>query len=118
MLATIFKSMDNENIEGTFHLCFDDNLMNKIVQHTNHRISKSIFQLRRNDNVCESDKCCWVKFIDNIEFDTLFKLMLFRCFLGVNSYLTDRLFSGDSPFLFLVLPSQRLVADSWEPNLV
>ena len=106
MLATIFKSMDNENIKCTFHLCFDDNLMNKIFEHTNHRMSKSNVQLWRNDNFIQLDKGCWVKVTDNIEFDALSKLMCLTRLLRVNPHLTDRLFSGDSHFMFSSIKSK------------
>lgn len=117
MLATIFKSMDNENIKCTFHLCCDDNLMNKIFEHTNHRMSKSNVQLWRNDNFIQLDKGCWVKVTDNIEFDALSKLMCLTRLLRVNPHLTDRLFSG-TVTLCLVLSSQRLVANSWKANFL
>ena len=43
----------------------------------------------------------WVKKTDKVEINALFGLMYFRGMLGVNLYMTDRLFSSDSHFSFV-----------------
>ena len=50
-----------ENIEDTFHLYFDNDIMDKIVDCTNTRINETIPRLQRIDNFNESSKYTWVK---------------------------------------------------------
>ena len=50
-----------ENIEDTFHLYFDNDIIDKILDCTNTRINEIIALLRRSDNFNESSKCTWVK---------------------------------------------------------
>ena len=50
-----------ENIEDTFHLYFDNNIMVKIADCTNIRINETRARLQRIDNFNESSKYTWVK---------------------------------------------------------
>ena len=43
------KATEIENIEDTFHLVFDDNIMNKLAYHTNNRINDPTDTLRLID---------------------------------------------------------------------
>ena len=80
---------------------FDDNIINKILDHTNNRINETIARLQRVESYNKSiDRCTWVKGTDKIKLDALFGLMYFRGLLVVNLYLTDRLISPDSYFVF------------------
>ena len=96
-----------ENIEDTFHLYFDNDIMDRIVDCTNTRINETIARLQRSDNFNESSKYSWVKKTDRVEIDALFGLMYFRGILGVNVHMTDRLFWNDSHFVFGAIMSKN-----------
>ena len=96
-----------ENIKDTFHLYFDNDIMNKVVDCTNTRINETIARLQRSDNLNKSSKLTWVKKADRAEIDALFGLMYFRGILGVNLHMNDRLSSNDSHFVFGVIMSKN-----------
>ena len=106
-LAPDSRANNIENIEDTFHLYFDNDIMDKIVDCTNTRINETIARLQRSDNFNESSKYSWVKKTDRVEIDALFGLMYFRGILGVNVHMTDRLFSNDSHFVFGAIMSKN-----------
>ena len=89
-----------EDIEDTFHLHFDNDIMDRIVDCANTRINETLARLQRSDSFNESSKYTWVKKTDRVEIDAFFGLVYFRGILGVNLHLTDRLFSNDSHFIF------------------
>ena len=89
-----------ENIEDTFHLYFDNDIMDKIVDCTNTRINETIARLQQSDNFNESSKYTWVKKTDRVEIDALFGLVYFRGILGENLHMTDRLFLNESHFFW------------------
>ena len=60
-LAPNFRANNIENIKDTFHLYFDNDIMDKIIDCTNTRINKTISRLQRSDNFNESSKYTWVK---------------------------------------------------------
>ena len=60
-LALNSRANNIENIKDTFHLYFDNDIMNKIVGCTNTRINETIARLQRSDNFNESSKLTWVK---------------------------------------------------------
>ena len=63
----------------------DDDIMNKIVDHTKIRINETITRLQRAEGYNKSlGKYTWVKITDKIEFDALSGMMYFRGLLGVN----------------------------------
>ena len=95
------------NIEDTFHLYFDNDIMDKIVEYANTSINETIARLQRSDNFNQSSKYKWVKKADGVEIDALFGLMYFRGILGVNLHMTDRLFSNDSHFVFGAIMSKN-----------
>ena len=66
--------------------------MDKTVDCTSTTINKAIARLQRIDNFNESSKYTRVKKTDRVEIDALFGLMYFRGIVGVNLYMTDRLF--------------------------
>ena len=99
-LAPNSSANNIENIEDTFHLYFENDIMDKIVDCTNIRINETIARLLHSDNFNESNNYTWVKKTDRVEIDALFGLMYFRGILGVNLHMTDRLFSNDSHFVF------------------
>ena len=114
--------LQNKNFEDTFHLQFDNDIIDKIVDCTNIRINETIARLLHSDNFNESNNYTWVKKTDRVEIDALFGLMYFRSIHGVNLYLmcfrgihginlhlTDRLFSM-TVILFLVQSSQKTVS--------
>ena len=55
-LAPNSRANNIENIEDTFHLYFNNDIMGKIVDCTNTRIYETIARLRRSGNVNESSK--------------------------------------------------------------
>ena len=95
------------NIEDTFHLYFDNDIMDKIVEYANTSLNETIARLQRSDNFNQSSKYKWVKKADGVEIDALFGLMYFRGILGVNLHMTDRLFSNDSHFVFGAIMSKK-----------
>ena len=97
----------DQNIKDTFHLYFDNDIMDKIVDWTNTRINETIARLQRSDNFNESSKYTWVKATDRVEIDALFGLLYFRGLLGVNLHMTDRPFSNDSNFSFGAIMSKN-----------
>ena len=99
-LARNSRANNIENIEDTFHLYFDNDIMDKIVDCTNTRINATIACLQRSDNFNESSNYTWVKKADRVEIDALFGLIYFREILGVNLHMTYILFSNDSHFVF------------------
>ena len=44
------------NIEDTFHLYFDNDIIDKIVEYTNTSINETIARLQRSDNFNQSSK--------------------------------------------------------------
>ena len=60
-LAPNSRANNIENIEDTFHLYFDNDIMDKIVDCTNTRINETIACLQQSDNFNESSKYTWVK---------------------------------------------------------
>ena len=59
-LAPNSRANNTENIEDTFHLYFNNDIMGKIVDCTNTRINETIARLRRSGNVNESSKYTWI----------------------------------------------------------
>ena len=104
-LAPKSRANNIENIEDTFHLYFDNDIMDKIVDCTNTTINETIARLQRSNNFNESSKYTWVK--KTVEIDALFGLMYFRGIFGVNLHMTDRLFSDDSHFIFGTIMSKK-----------
>ena len=96
-----------KNIEDTFHLYFDNDIMDKIVDCRNTRINETIARVQRSDNFNESSKYTWIKKTDIVEIDALFWLMYFRGILEVNLHMTERLFSNDSHFVFGTIISKN-----------
>ena len=91
----------------TFHLFSDDNIINKIGDHTNKRINETITRLQRVESYDKSiDKSTWVKVTNKIELDALLRLIYFRGLFVVNLHLADRLFSPDSHFAFISIMSK------------
>ena len=107
-LAPNSRANNIENIEDTFHLYFDNDIMDKIVDCTITRINETIARWQRNDTFNESSKYTWIKKTDRVEIDALFGLMYFRGILGVNLHMTDRLFSNDSHFVFGAIMSKSV----------
>ena len=60
-LAPNSRANNIENIEDTFHLYFENDIMDKIVDCTNIRINETIARLQRNNNFNQSSKHIWVK---------------------------------------------------------
>ena len=106
-LAPNSRANNIENIEDTFHLYFENDIMDKIVDCTNIRINETIARLLHSDNFNESNNYTWVKKTDRVEIDALFGLMYFRGILGVNLHITDRLFSSDIYFIFGTIMSKN-----------
>ena len=94
-LAPNSRANNIENIEDTFHLYFDNDIMDKIVDCTNTRINATIAHLQRSDNFNESSNYTCVKKADRVKIDALFGLIYFRKILGVNLHMTYKLFSND-----------------------
>ena len=55
-LALSSRGNNIENIKNTFHLYFDNDIMNKVVDCTNTRINETIARLQRSDNLNKSSK--------------------------------------------------------------
>ena len=71
-----------ENLEGAFHLYFNNEIIELIVQHTNNKIHESI--ARHQENASFQENYCWMRPMDKVELDVLFGLMYFRGLLVVN----------------------------------
>ena len=55
-LAPDSRAKNIENIGDTFHLYFDNDIMDKIIDCTNTKINETIARLQRSDNFNESSK--------------------------------------------------------------
>ena len=55
-LAPNSRANNIENIEDTFHLYFDNDIMDKIIDCTNTKINETIARLQQSDNFNESSK--------------------------------------------------------------
>ena len=55
-LAPNSRANNIENIEDTFHLYFDNDIMDKIIDCTNTKINETIERLQQSDNFNESSK--------------------------------------------------------------
>ena len=106
-LAPDSRAKNIENIGDTFHLYFDNDIMDKIIDCTNTKINETIERLQQSDNFNESSKYTWVEKPERVEIDALFGLMYFRGILGVNLHMTDKLFSHDSHFVFGAIMSKN-----------
>ena len=98
-LAPNSRANNIESINDTFHLYFDNDIIDKIVDCTNTRINETITRLQQSGNLNESSKYTQVK-KNRVEIDPLFGLMYFRGIIGVILHLTERLLSYDSHFVF------------------
>ena len=77
------QKLKTQNVPLTYFP--DDDIMNKIVDHTKIRINETITRLQRAEGYNKSlGKYTWVKITDKIEFDALSGMMYFRGLLGVN----------------------------------
>ena len=106
-LAQKSRANNIENIEGPFHLYFDNDIMDKIVDCANTGINETVTRWQRSKNFSESSKYTWVKKIDTVEIYAFFGLMYFTGILGVNLHMTDRLFSNDNDFVFGAIMSKN-----------
>ena len=77
------QKLKTQNVPLTYFP--DDDIMNKIVDHTKIRINGTITRLHRVESYNKSlGKYTWVKVTNKIEFDALSGMMYFRGLLGVN----------------------------------
>ena len=60
-LAPNSRASNIENIEDTFHLYFDNDIVDKIVDFPYTRINETITCLQQSNNFNESRKYTWVK---------------------------------------------------------
>ena len=73
------KAAEIEKTKENFHLFFDENILNKIADHTKNRIKDTITRLQRVESYSKSisynkskDKYTWVKVVDKTKLDPLF----------------------------------------------
>ena len=70
------KASNVETFEETFHLFFDDEIMDMIVHNTNNKIRETLSCLRNNlPAFINCNKNPYVKETDHIEINALFGLM-------------------------------------------
>ena len=73
------KAAEIEKTKQNFNLFFDENILNKIADHTKNRIKDTITRLQRVESYSKSisynkskDKYTWVKVVDKTKLDPLF----------------------------------------------
>ena len=77
-LALNCRANNIKNIEDTFHLYFDNDIVDKIADFPNTRTNETITCLQQSNNFNESRKCTWVKKTESVEIDALCGFMYFR----------------------------------------
>ena len=94
-----------EHVEDAFHLHFDNDIIELIVQHTSNKILETI--ARHQENNSFQEYYCWMRPADKAELEALFGLMYFRGLLGVNLLGTEKLFSNESHYVFGAIMSKN-----------
>ena len=69
------KALEILSSDDAFHLFFDDNIMDRILNKTNKKIQGTIRNLQTKETFRKSDKYSWIKETDKIELNALFGLM-------------------------------------------
>ena len=88
-----------ETFDDTFHLFFDDEIMDMIVHNTNNKIRETLSRLRNNHPAfISSNKNPYVKETDHIEINALFGLLYLRGLLGMNLQRVDYLFADEGHY--------------------
>ena len=103
------KASNIETFDDTFHLFFDDEIMDMIVHNTNNKIRETLSRLRNNHSAfIKSNKNPYVKETDHIEINALFGLMYLRGLLGMNLQRVDYLFADEGHYAFgAIMPKSR-----------
>ena len=95
------KASNIETFDDTFHLFFDDKIMDMIVHNTNNKIREILSRLRNNHPAfINSNKNPYVKETDHIEMNALSRLMHLRKLLGMNLQRVDYLFADEVYYAF------------------
>ena len=95
------KASNIETFDDTFHLFFDDEIMDMIVHNTNNKIRETLSRLRNNHPAfINSNKNPYVKETDHIEINALFGLIYQRGLLGMNLRRVDYLFADEGHYAF------------------
>ena len=105
-LAQSYRARNIENIEDPFHLYFDNDIIDKIVDYIKFWINETTSRSQRSNNFNESSKYRWVKKTDRVEIDALLGLAYFRGILGANTHMTERLLSNEIQFIFGAMMSK------------
>ena len=102
------KTSNIGTFDDTFHLFFDDEIMDMIVHDTNNKIRETS-RLRNNHLAfIKSNKNPYVKETDHIEINALFGLMYLRGLLGMNLQRVDYLFADEGHYAFgAIMPKSR-----------
>ena len=98
------KVSNIQAIDDTFHLFFNDEIMDMIGHNTNNKITKTLSRLRNNHPAfIKSNKNPYVKETDHIEINALFGLMYLRGLLGMNLQRVDYLFADEGHYAFAAI---------------
>ena len=102
------KASNIETFDDTFHLFFDDEIMDMIVHNTNNKIRETLSPLRNNHSAfINSNKNLYMKETDHIKINALFGLMYLRGLLGMNLERLNYLFSDDGHYAFGAITSKN-----------
>ena len=102
------KASNIETFDDTFHLFFDDEIMDMIVHNTNNKIRETLSRLKNNHPAfINSNKNPYVKETDHITINALFGLMYLRGLLGMNLQRVDYLFADDRHCAFGAIRSKN-----------
>ena len=102
------KASNKETFDDTFHLFFNDEIMDMIVHNTKNKIGETLSRLRNNHPAfINSNKNPYVKETDHIEINALFGLMYLRGLLGMNLQRVDYLFADEGHYAFGAIMSKN-----------
>ena len=97
-----------ETFDDTFHLFFDDEIMDMIVHNTNNKIRETLSRVRNNHPAfVSSNKNPYVKETGHIEINALFGLMYLRGLLAMNLQRVDYLFADEGHYDFGAITSKN-----------
>ena len=102
------KASNIETLDDTFHLFFDDEIMDMIVHNINNKIRETLSRLRNNHPAfINSNKNPYVKETDHIKINALFGLMYLRGLLGVYLQRVDYMFVDEGHYAFGAIMSKN-----------
>ena len=102
------KASNIETFDDTFHLFFDDEIMDMIVHNTNNKIRETLSRLRNNHpTFINSNENPYVKETDHIKINALLGFIYLRGLLGMNLQRVDYLFADEGHYAFGSIKSKN-----------